>query len=110
MKRSAIRLATSLLSVMVISVILLPTGSQGTAMPLADAAATYKAKCSSCHGADGSGSTASGKHLKLRDLRSADVQNQTDDQLYESSPKVKERCPAMERVFMKPGARLRFLS
>lgn len=43
-----------------------------------DGAAIYKAKCASCHGADGKGQTAMGKSMKLRDLGSADVQKMTD--------------------------------
>jgi mono/diheme cytochrome c family protein len=46
-----------------------------------DGAALYKAKCVACHGADGSGQTAVGKSMKLRDLRSAEVQKQTDLEL-----------------------------
>jgi len=46
-----------------------------------DGAATFKAKCAACHGADGSGNTAVGKSLKISDLSSADVQKQTDEQL-----------------------------
>jgi cytochrome c6 len=46
-----------------------------------DAAATYKAKCAACHGADGSGNTPVGKSMHLRDLGSADVQKQSDAQL-----------------------------
>lgn len=42
---------------------------------------TFKAKCSACHGPTGSGETTMGKNLKLRDLGSADVQKQTDDEL-----------------------------
>jgi mono/diheme cytochrome c family protein len=45
------------------------------------AESTYKAKCAACHGADGKGDTAVGKSMKLRDLRSADVQKQTDEEL-----------------------------
>jgi len=41
----------------------------------------YKSKCAMCHGPDGAGQTAMGKSLKLRDLRSADVQKQTDIEL-----------------------------
>jgi cytochrome c6 len=41
---------------------------------------TFKTKCAACHGADGKGATAVGKSLKIRDLSSADVQKQTDDQ------------------------------
>jgi len=46
-----------------------------------DGAATFKSKCAACHGADGSGNTAVGKSMKIRDLGSADVQKQTDEQL-----------------------------
>ncbi len=46
-----------------------------------DGAAIYKSKCAACHGPDGSGQTAVGKSMKLRDLRSADVQKQTDEAL-----------------------------
>jgi len=46
-----------------------------------DAAGLFKTKCAACHGADGSGNTAVGKSMKLRDLGSADVQKQTDAEL-----------------------------
>jgi mono/diheme cytochrome c family protein len=49
-----------------------------------DAAALYKAKCSVCHSDDGSGSGATGKQLGAKDLRSDDVQKQTDAQLTDS--------------------------
>jgi mono/diheme cytochrome c family protein len=42
---------------------------------------TFKAKCSACHGPTGTGDTTMGKNLKLRDLGSADVQKQSDDEL-----------------------------
>jgi mono/diheme cytochrome c family protein len=45
-----------------------------------DAATTFKGKCAGCHGPDGSGNTAIGTKLKMRDLGSADVQKQTDAQ------------------------------
>ncbi len=44
-------------------------------------AATFKAKCAGCHGADAAGDTVMGKKFKLRDLRSADVQKRSDDDL-----------------------------
>jgi cytochrome c6 len=40
----------------------------------------YKTKCTLCHGADGSGTTL-GKKMKARDLRSPEVQKQTDEEL-----------------------------
>lgn len=46
-----------------------------------DAASVFKAKCSVCHAADGSGSSAMGKQLGAKDLRSDEVQKQTDAQL-----------------------------
>ncbi len=52
-----------------------------TGLFAADGAAVYKTKCASCHGPDGSGLTAMGKAMKLRDLASADVQKQTDKEL-----------------------------
>jgi len=70
-----------------------PTGSY-----VADAAATYKAKCASCHAGDGSGSTAAGKSLKVRDLRSAEVQGQSDAQLFAIIAKGKGKMPGYEKT------------
>lgn len=60
----------------------------------ADGAAIYKAKCAACHGPDGSGQTAMGKSLKLRDLRSPDVQKQTDQELSKVTTDGKGKMPA----------------
>ena len=46
-----------------------------------DGSSIFKAKCAMCHGPDGSGQTAMGKSLKIRDLRAADVQKQSDAEL-----------------------------
>jgi mono/diheme cytochrome c family protein len=46
-----------------------------------DAAGLYKSKCAACHGPDASGNTSVGKTMKIRDLRSPDVQKQTDAEL-----------------------------
>ena len=59
-----------------------------------DGAAIYKTKCVSCHGADGSGQTPVGKSMKIRDLRSADVQKQTDIQLTDIIAGGKGKMPA----------------
>lgn len=56
----------------------------------------YKSKCVMCHGADGSGSTAMGEKLGVRDLRSDDVQKQSDEQLLEIMAKGKGKMPAYE--------------
>lgn len=46
-----------------------------------DAPTLYKTKCAACHAADGSGSGTMGKRLGAKDLRSDEVQKQTDAQL-----------------------------
>jgi len=58
-----------------------------------DDGAIYKAKCASCHGADGTGQTAAGKSMKLRDLGSADVQKQSDADLYKITADGKGKMP-----------------
>lgn len=55
---------------------------------------TFKAKCAACHGANGAGDTTMGKNLKLRDMGSADVQKQTDDELTAIITKGKNKMPA----------------
>jgi cytochrome c6 len=71
--------------------------SAGTPVAPADAAATYKSKCASCHGADGAGQTATGKSLKLKDMGSAEVQGMTDDQLLAIISKGKGKMPGYEK-------------
>lgn len=60
----------------------------------ADGAATYKAKCAACHGADGKGQSPMGKKLALRDLGSPEVQKQTDQQLHDWTALGKGKMPA----------------
>ena len=57
----------------------------------------FKAKCAACHGADASGNTPVGKNLKIRDLRSAEVQSQTDEQLSNIITKGKGKMPSYEK-------------
>ncbi len=57
----------------------------------------YKAKCASCHGADGKGETPVGKMYKLRDLGSADVQKQSDAELTSVISKGKNKMPGYGR-------------
>lgn len=52
--------------------------AHGAAAPGED---TFKAKCAACHGPDGAANTTMGTRMKIRDLRSAEVQKQTDDEL-----------------------------
>jgi len=57
----------------------------------------YKAKCASCHAADGSGNTPAGKKLKTHDFRLPEVQKQSDAQLIEITTKGKDKMPAFEK-------------
>lgn len=58
-----------------------------------DAAKTYKANCVQCHSANGSSDSPAGKALKAKDLRSPEVQTQTDTQLAEIITKGKGKMP-----------------
>ena len=62
-----------------------------------DVAKAYKTNCVLCHAADGSASTTVGKSLKIRDLRSAEVQSQTDDQLFAIVASGKGKMPGFEK-------------
>jgi mono/diheme cytochrome c family protein len=54
----------------------------------------YKTKCASCHGPDGAGQTPAGKAMKVRDLRSAEVQKESDADLLKSISDGKGKMPA----------------
>lgn len=45
-------------------------------------AATFKQKCTLCHGADGTGQTTLGKQLQAANLHSKDVQKRSDAELH----------------------------
>jgi len=49
----------------------------------------YLDKCANCHSKDGSGQTAKGKKLELKDMRSAEVQKMTDAKMFELIAKGK---------------------
>ena len=61
----------------------------------------FKAKCATCHGPDGSGSTPVGKSLKLRDLSSKEVQAQSDADLTTIITKGKNKMPAYDGKLTK---------
>jgi cytochrome c6 len=68
----------------------------------ADATAdVYKAKCASCHGADGKGDTPAGKNMKVKDLASDDVQKQSDADLAGAIEKGKKPMPSYEGKLTK---------
>jgi len=67
-----------------------PSGSKADG----DTAKVYKTNCVLCHAADGSGTSASGKAMKAKDLRSAEVQGKTDAELEEFITKGQGKMPA----------------
>ncbi len=85
-------------AIAMVAIAILTTSAPRTTADASDeAAALYKAKCVGCHAADGSGNTAAGKAMKVRDLSSAEVQAMTDEQLYEVIAKGKGKMPGYEK-------------
>ena len=64
-----------------------------------DPAKLFKANCALCHGADGSGNTTTGKAMKAKDLKSDEVQKQTDAALSEVISKGRAKMPAFGAKF-----------
>ena len=58
---------------------------------------TYKAKCASCHGADGKGDTAAGKATKARDFGSDEVKKETDEEWTTIIVKGKNKMPGYDK-------------
>jgi mono/diheme cytochrome c family protein len=64
-------------------------------------ATIFKSKCAMCHGPDGAGKTVMGDKLKIRDLRSADVQSQSEAALTQIVSKGKEKMPSYDGKLTK---------
>jgi cytochrome c6 len=62
----------------------------------ADGAATFKAKCAMCHGADGSASTGMGKSMGLKPLGSPEVQKMSDADMSALVANGKGKMPAFK--------------
>jgi len=101
MERSVVKLKLASVTLagvaLVMMIILGPVSSVATATQDAATATLFKTKCAICHGADGSGNTTKGKELKLKSLRSPEVQKMTDDQLLQMIMKGKEKMPPFEK-------------
>jgi mono/diheme cytochrome c family protein len=59
-----------------------------------DGAATYKAKCASCHGADGAGATPAGKAMKALPFKSPELVSASDADLIAATKNGKGKMPA----------------
>jgi menaquinol-cytochrome c reductase iron-sulfur subunit len=66
-----------------------------------DADKLFKTHCALCHAADGSGNAPTGKALHAKDLRSAEVQNQSDADLTTIISMGKGKMPAFNKK-LKP--------
>ncbi len=92
--RSPFGVEFSFLLALVLS--LLAASSPASSQDAAAGAGVYKAKCATCHGADGSGNTPVGKSLQVADLRSPDVQKKSDAELTQSINEGKGNMPAFK--------------
>lgn len=61
-----------------------------------DGAATFKSKCSPCHGVDGSGNTPAGKTVKAQDLRVPEIQSKADAELAKVITDGKGKMPSFK--------------
>jgi mono/diheme cytochrome c family protein len=66
-----------------------------------DVAKVYKTNCVLCHAADGSGSSASGKAMNAKDLKSQEAQEKSDAELAEFITQGKGKMPAFAKK-LKP--------
>jgi mono/diheme cytochrome c family protein len=92
--KTVLRLA--LLATLVTTIVL-----WGTTAAAQDAAATYKAKCAACHGADAKGETPVGKKMGIKDLASSDVQKMSDAELTAVISDGKDKMPSYKKS-LKP--------
>jgi mono/diheme cytochrome c family protein len=76
------------------SVILVAASFAVPAIAQGDAAATYKAKCAMCHGADGLAATPMGKSMKIASFKDASMTGAKDAQLFASTKNGKGKMPA----------------
>lgn len=75
--------------------VLLPAQAENTPN---DGASLFKAKCAMCHGPDGGGKTPMGQKLGVRDLRSDEVQKQSDADLTHLIGQGKGKMPAFGKT------------
>jgi mono/diheme cytochrome c family protein len=84
------KLFPGLVSAGILCCLALPSAIQAQS----DSAKIFKANCEMCHGANGSGNTGPGKAFHAKDLRSDEVQKQSDVALNEVITKGRGKMPA----------------
>jgi cytochrome c6 len=77
-----------------ISVVVFFSLASALAENASDGSGLFKAKCAMCHGADGAGKTPVGQKLGIKDLHSAEVQQQSDSDLIHAIAEGKGKMPA----------------
>ena len=81
MRNSGSNIRRSLLAGTFVALLIYIFNSSASSAAPPSGADTFKAKCAMCHGPDGAGNTPMGQRLKIRDLRSPEVQKQSDVEL-----------------------------
>jgi mono/diheme cytochrome c family protein len=77
-----------------IAAIVMLIGMLGVSSFAQSSADIYKSKCQMCHGADGTPPAAMAKSMGMKDLKSDDVQKQSDADLKNTIEKGKGKMPA----------------
>ncbi|MBO0799527.1 MAG: cytochrome c [Blastocatellia bacterium] len=78
-----------------------PVQMRASGEPVQEIKSVFASKCAVCHGMDGSANTAKGKELKVKDMRSPEVQAMSDDKLYEVIAKGKGKMIGYEKTLGK---------
>jgi mono/diheme cytochrome c family protein len=76
------------LMALVMSALILPARADDAA-----GAATFKAKCAMCHGADAAGKTPMGVKFNIPNLAAPEIQKKSDAELVEAISKGKNKMP-----------------
>ena len=71
--------------------------ASGSAKAQGGGEGVYKAKCASCHGADGAGATPAGKATKARSFCSDEVKKETDEEWTQIIVKGKNKMPGYDK-------------
>ena len=98
MKRTTKTMVVGSVALFLLAVfIAMPESSQAVGAQGSPGKAIFSTKCAVCHGQDGSGNTPTGKNLKIKDLRSAEIQHMSDADLTNVIAKGKGKMPAYEK-------------